>query len=110
MYRKVKRSDVPKRERKSESRFEGTTEWRRMKADIDRGLRRGESCYAELSPADWERMGLSAEAQEGRNTATGARSVCRFIQRYLDAHNVPYTVRTIHKTGMDYIIVDGPDD
>lgn len=110
MYKKVKRHQVPTRERKSESRFESAPEWKSMKADIDKGLKKDESCYLQFAPEDWERLGLSGVAPEGRNTATGAKSVRRFIQKYLKDNNLKYTVRAVHSNGFDYVIVDGPND
>ena len=107
-YKKVKRSQVPVRERRSESAFASTPEWASMKADIDRGLRADESCFLQLSQKDWKRMGLSAEAAEGRKTAVGTKAVRRFIQKYLDANKLDYTVRAVHNQGYDYVIVDGP--
>lgn len=108
MYKKVKRYQVPTRERKSESRFESAPEWKSMKADIDKGLKKDESCYLQFTTADWERLGLSGAAPEGRNTATGAKSVRRFIQKYLEEKGLDYTVRAVHKGEYDYVIVDGP--
>jgi hypothetical protein len=107
MYKKVKRDEVPKRERKSESRFASTPEWRSMRADIDKGLKKDESCFLQLAPADWERMGLSGDAPEGRNTATGTKAVRRMIQQYLESKGLRYSVRAVHSNGFDYVIVDG---
>jgi hypothetical protein len=109
MYKKVKRNQVPIRERKSESRFESAPEWKALKADLDRGLKKDESCILQFAPADWERLGLSGAAPEGRNVASGTKAVRRFIQKYLDEKGLQYTVRGIHRDGFDYIIVDGPE-
>lgn len=78
-----------------------------MKADIDRGLRTDESCYLRLAPSDWERLGLSGEAQPGRNTSTGTIAARRFIRKYISSRGLSYTVRTVHREGFDYVIVDG---
>lgn len=110
MYREMRQSEVPKRQRKSKSRFEATLDWQNMKSRIDRGIARGGACSTSLSPADWRRMGLSAAPQDGRNTATGTKSVCRFIKRYLAKSGKPYTVTTKHIDGLDHIFVYGPPD
>lgn len=109
MYKKVKRDEVPKRERKSESRFEFTPEWRRLKADMDQGLGEDDSLMLQFSDKDWERLGLSNERQEGRNTATGAKAVQRFILKYVTANALPYKVRAFHSGSYDYVTVEGPD-
>ena len=109
MYKKIKKHEVPTRDRKSESRFESAPEWKRMKADIDRGLKPDESCYLQFAPEDWDRLGLSGVAPEGRNTATGSKSVRRFIQKYLSEKGLRYTVRAVHSGEFDYVIVDSPE-
>ena len=108
MYKKVKRNQVPTRERKQESKFESAPEWRSMRADLDRGLKPDESCYLQFAPEDWKRIGLSGEALEGRNVSAGTVSVRRFIQKYLAEKGLKYRVRAVHSGGFDFVIVDGP--
>ena len=108
MYKKVKREALPKRERKSESLFEVTPEWKRMKADIEAGLKKDESCYLQFGPEDWQRVGLSGKAMEGRKVASGCYAIQRFIKQFLKASNRKYSVRVLHSEGFDFVIVDGP--
>jgi len=108
MYKKVKSHLVPKRERKSESLFEITPDWKRMRADIDNGLEPGESCYLQFSLDDWERVGLSGKAMEGRRVASGCYAVQRFIKKYLKATGRKYTVGVRNNDGFDLVVVDGP--
>lgn len=94
MYAKIKAAQVPTRERKTESRFERTDEWQMMRADIDRGIRPGDALQVSLTKADKEKMGIS-----------NRRSIARFVQRYLAAKELPYVVKSFHREGQDYVIV-----
>ncbi len=107
MYQKVKRNQVPTRTRDSESRLESTREWKSMKADIDKGLRKDESCFLRMAAEDWKRIGLSAEAQTRKKVSNGAKSAKRFIRKYIEQQGLPYSVRIVHRDGFDYVIVDG---
>lgn len=109
MYKKVKRDQVPKRERKSESLFEVTPDWKRMKSDIDRGIPKGESVYFQFLAADWKRIGLSGKPMAGRNVASGCYAIQRFIKQYLQTVKKKYTVRVQSSDGSDLVIVDGPE-
>lgn len=108
MLKRVKTHEIPKRERKSESLFEGTPEWKQMKEAIDGGIEKGESCYIELPPKFWERVGLSGQPLAGRQVASGCYAVQRFMKKYLQTANREYTVRVQHSEGLDLVIVDGP--
>lgn len=108
MYKKVKRDEVPKRERKSESVFASTPDWKRMKADMDGGLKDDESCELRLTPEDLERIGLSSTSQSGRNTATGTKAVRTFVRKYIVDSGLKYTVHSRRSRGADYIIVERP--
>jgi len=94
MYKKVKATDIPKRERKSESRFESTREWRAMKADIDRGLKPQEALQAVLTPQDKEKYGIK-----------NRRTIARFVKKYLAARGLDYGVKSFQREGQDWIIV-----
>lgn len=104
MYRKVKIDQLPKRERESKSSFEATPDWKRMKRDIDKGLT-DDACLLQYAPKDWARIGLSAEPMAGRMVATGAKSIVRFIKKYLAAQGLDYRVGMGHKDGFDNIFV-----
>lgn len=94
MYKKIKESQVPKRERKSESRFERTDEWRHMKADIDKGLKPLEALQCALSPEDKKRYKIS-----------NRRTIARFVKRYLESKGLKYGVKSFNREGLDFIVV-----
>jgi hypothetical protein len=98
-YTKVKANQVPKRARKSESRFEKTPEWQAMKADMDRGLKAREALMVSLTQADKEELGI-----------TNRRTIARFVQKYLTAKGLPYVVRSFHRDDYDYVIVECTQD
>jgi hypothetical protein len=94
MYKKIKESQVPKRARKAESRFERTEEWRLMKADIDRGLKPQEASMVVLTPEDKKKFRIK-----------NRRTIARFIQKYLDSNGMKYRLKTFNRDGEDHIIV-----
>jgi predicted nucleotidyltransferase len=94
MYKKTKADQVPKRARKSESRFEHTEEWRLMKADIDRGLKPQEALQAVLTPEDKKKYKIK-----------NRRTIARFIKKYLESKGLKYGVKSFNKDGADYIVV-----
>lgn len=94
MYGKVKAADVPTRERKSESRFERTPEWKAMKADIDRGIKPNEALQITLTEEEKKRLGIS-----------NRRTIARFVQRYLAAKELPYIVKSFHREKQDFVLV-----
>lgn len=108
MIRIIDSDDVPKRERNSESLFEPTPQWKGLKPRIDSGIQPGKSLLLQFNLDDWERIGLSAIPQAGRNTSTGCKAVTRFIQSYLKRSGLTYKVRSRHVGAWDYVIVDGP--
>jgi len=94
-YKKITRSDVPKRPRKAVSRFERTPEWRMMRADIEKGLKPSEALQVIFSEQDKEKYNIH-----------NRRSIARFIQKYLRTRKLPYTVKSFERreTG-DFIIL-----
>lgn len=98
MYAKVKVSQLPSRQLKRESRFEGTQEWRQMKADIDKGLKPREALQIGFTKADMAAFGIA-----------NRRAIQRFIQGYLREHNHPYVVSCVHRGDHDFIIVQHPE-
>jgi hypothetical protein len=94
MYARIKATQVPKRGRKSESRFERTEEWRMMKADLDRGLKPQEALQVTFSEAEKEKIGISHR-----------RTIARFVQKYLATNEFPYIVKSFHREGLDFVIV-----
>lgn len=93
-YKKTKVNQVPKRERKSEYLFEGTEEWKMMKRDIDKGLKPNEALQVQLTAEDKEKYGIKSR-----------RTIARFVKRYLDENELPYTVKAFNRDAMDYIVV-----
>jgi hypothetical protein len=94
MYKRVKESQVPKRERKSESRFEKTSEWRLLKADLEKGLKPQEALQVILTDADKEKYGIS-----------NRRTIARFVVKYLQANKLKYGVKSFRREDKDFIIV-----
>lgn len=98
MYEKVKRNELPSRERKSEYRFESTPAWEAMKADIDSGL----------SPDDALKYTLTDEDKK-KYRIQNRRTVQRFIQEYLESRGkkyAKYQVLCRRVGGVDIIIVE----
>ena len=94
MYRKIKANQIPKGERKTESRFEKTAEWKMMKADIDHGLKVNEALQVVLTPEDKKRYKI-------KNT----RIVDRFLKSYLKEKGLPYTAKRFRRDEGEYIVV-----
>lgn len=97
MYTKIKAKQVPKRERKMDSRLAGTNEWQKMKRDIDRGLKVNEALQLTLTDADKKRIGIK-----------NRRTAARFVQNYITDNKLKYMVKSFHRDGLDYVIVVGP--
>lgn len=96
-YKKVLAADVPKRSRKSTSRFEKTPEWRAMKADLIKGLKPREVLQISLTDEDKERCGIS-----------NRRTIVRFLQKYLTDHKLPYALQSFRRNDLDYFVVRHP--
>jgi hypothetical protein len=98
MYEKVKRDELPKRERKSEYRFESTPAWEAMKVDIDNGLAPDEALKYTLTDEDKKKYRI-----------LNRRTVQRFIQEYLESKGkryAKYQVLCRRIGGVDLIIVE----
>lgn len=93
-YHKIKAADAPKRRRAAVSRFEKTQEWQLMKKDLDKGLKPNEALEILLTEDDRERYGLQHR-----------RTVARFIKKYLDTHNLPYTLKSFARDTGDYFLI-----
>jgi hypothetical protein len=100
-YKKIKASEAPKRTttRKGTYRFEVTPEWRRMKADLDEGLKPEEALQILFSEQDQKKYSI-------RNR----RTIARFIQQYLRTQKLPYAVRSFEyrDTGTFIVLVKNP--
>jgi hypothetical protein len=94
VYTKVKENDVPKRGRKSESRFEKTPEWAAMRKDLARGLKAKEALQVVLTEEDKLKYNLQ-----------NRRTVARFIKKYLEENGLDYRVDSFQRDGVDYIVV-----
>lgn len=94
MYKKIKRDDVPKRGRKSGSRFENTPEWRAMRADIERGLKPQDALQVILTPDDKKRYKIK-----------NRRTIARFVKSYLEKHGHKYSVKSFNRDANDFIVV-----
>ena len=96
MYKKIDTSQVPKRERKSESLFEKTREWSKMKSDMDKGLKPKEALRVTLSEEEKVEYGI-----------TNRRTIARFLQKYIAEKGFDYTVKSFQRDGLDFIVVTG---
>jgi hypothetical protein len=96
MYTKTK-ADIPKRTRKAPALFEKTTEWKLMKADMDKGLKPGEKLNVVMSEYDLKACGI-----------TQPRTVARFITRYIKDNKLGYEVNRSHKDGQESVWVIQP--
>ena len=97
MYRKVSEDEVPRRSRPTQSAFETTREWARMKTDLEKGLNRGEALEIVLTPDDMKRIGLMR------------RSIAMFIIKYLERNGLEkYKVRNFLSDGLVYFVVKYP--
>lgn len=94
MYKKIKANQVPKRERKSESRFGKAEEWIAMRRDIDKGLKPQEALQVILTPEDKKKYKIK-----------NRRTVARFVKKYLEENNLPYIVKSFNRDGGDFIVV-----
>lgn len=83
MYKKIRASEVkPKRTRTAVYKFETTSEWRQMKADLDKGLKPGEALLVVLGPEELAKYNIKSR-----------RSISRFLQKYVKDSNKPYQVK-----------------
>ena len=94
MYKKTKESQIPKRERKTLSRFEVTPEWRMMKSDIDKGLKPQEALQVVLT-----------ESEMAKYRITNRRTIARFVQNYLTERGLKYGVKSFQREVNEYIVV-----
>ena len=97
MFKKIRSGDAPKRERKSESKFEKTPDWLAMRREIDRGLRPGHDLQVQLSEKELAEYGI-----------TNHRTVARFIKKYLADKGLTYKVDSLQRGGYHFTIVRGP--
>jgi hypothetical protein len=95
-YKKINAANAPKRSRRAVYRFELTEEWKRMKADLDRGLKPGEACQV-----------FFTEAEQTKYRITNPRTIARFIQAYLAENKLPYRVKSVARkeTGDFFVLV-----
>jgi hypothetical protein len=80
-YTKTTLARAPKRTRVRIPRFEKTEEWRRMRADIEKGLKPGELLVVILTERDMQKYRI-----------TNRRTVARYVKKYLTAHKLPYHI------------------
>jgi hypothetical protein len=85
---------VPKRQRVASSRFEKTSDWRRMKADLDKGLKGNEALQV-----------LLTDAEKAKYKIKNRLSVVRFLKKYLAAHKLRYHVKSFRGELGDFIVV-----
>ena len=99
MYKKMKAEEgVPKKYRPSVFRFESTPEWKLMRADIERGLKPGEVLQVLLTAEEKEQYNIKER-----------RTVARFLKKFLDERNLPYTLKSFHRPDEgDFFIVSFP--
>jgi hypothetical protein len=98
MFKKIQVKEAPKRRRNAVPRFETTREWKWMRAELEKGLRPTEALQVILTDEDRKKYRI-----------TNRRTVTRFVQKYLAAHNLPYVVKSLRLDGgRDIILVQHP--
>lgn len=98
MFKRLHVSELPKRPRKSTSRFEKTPEWKDLKASLDAGFKPLEALMVVLTPEDKAKYRIASR-----------RTVARFIQNYLTEHQLPYKLRSFAQEGIgDFFSVYAP--
>ncbi len=95
MYKKTKSSQVPKSTRARPSRFESTSEWAAMKADMDKGLKPDEALQVTLT-----------DAERAKYNIRGKHTVPRFLRAYIESKKLPLTVRKMERPGSLLVIVE----
>ena len=94
LYKKIKLTTAPRRQRRSVSKFEKTEEWTLMKADLDKGIAPSDVLQVVFTAEDKRKYGI-------RNRLT----VTRFLKKYLAARKLPHVVRSFRRGEEDYIHV-----
>lgn len=95
MYKKLKPGESkPTKRHPVTPRFEKTKEWGLMRADLEKGLKPGEALQIILTDED-----------KAKYRIKNRRTVGRFVQKFLAAHKLPYTVKTFRRDEGDYILV-----
>lgn len=97
VYKKLKASEEkPTRHRDQPPRFEGTDSWRKMKADIDEGLKPQEALKL-----------IWTEEDKEKHSITNKRTIQRFIRDYIRDKGLPYKVLSFAQkdTGSFVILV-----
>jgi hypothetical protein len=96
-YKKAPLSELAKKMHPVKSPFESAPDWKRMRADLERGLEEGEGLQVLITDADRAKYGLPKR-----------RPIARFIQAYVKAHGMPYAVRSFRRPEGDYFQVYAP--
>jgi hypothetical protein len=93
-YKKISLADAPKIHRNRPSRFESTQEWKMMRSDLEKGLKPKEALQITVTDQDKAKYGIQ-----------NRRSIARFLQKYLDANKLPYQLKSFHRDGMDFFLI-----
>lgn len=93
-YSKITVTDLPKRRRRKASRFENTSEWRKMRADIEKGVKASEALQLVLSDEEKRKYNIK-----------NRRTVARFVRKYLKERNHPYIVKSFHRDDMGDVLI-----
>jgi hypothetical protein len=104
MLTKMKANAIPKKDRNYVGRFERSSDWKKMKAAIDAGLKPeskpgrddAEALVLKLTDAEKEDMGI-----------TNRRTIARIVQKYVLESGLKYRVRSFRHDDMDFIVVEG---
>lgn len=97
-YKRMSASEMLKKPRRMTPKFEGTREWELLRADLDKGLKPGEALQVLLTDEDKRKYRIK-----------NRRTVARFIQKYLDDHQLTYFLRSFHREEGDYFQVYAPE-
>jgi len=89
---------APKLTRVRVPRFEKTKEWAELRAALDQGLKPAEAVAVIFTERDMLRYRI-----------TNRRTVTRYVKQYLEAHKLPYHLKSWDlRSGGFNVVVDSP--
>lgn len=87
MLKILSEDELPRRNRKSESRFEKTPDWVSLKKILDNdGIKPGAGVQLSLTKADMDKAGINEP-----------RTIFRFIKGYIQSENLDFVINTVNR-------------
>jgi hypothetical protein len=93
-YKKIPVSEIPKQSRAKLSRFERTSEWKMMRADLEKGLNSKEALQLVVTDEEKAKYGIQ-----------NRRTIARFLQKYLADHKLPYVLKSFRREQGDFFFI-----